>query len=223
MAKRPGKPQRHPLFDLDEARADYVHASQLGFWTPDEATAYSMGYVPSLVNPISVKPFLSSSPIAVEFERRREVVNRSILVEELTERVNPTDFLAWARRRRLQVPKDLEIALAPASDIELGSSATTVERSLREEVASLTRKNEELQRTTEPHPRRLRSINSVIAGMAIGSNYQFRPTSARNGATGKIKSDIERIGLTLSEDTILGILREAAQLDGIVWPSDDGR
>lgn len=182
-----------------------------------------MGYVPSLVNPISVKPFLSSSPIAVEFERRREVVNRSILVEELTERVNPTDFLAWARRRRLQVPKDLEIALAPASDIELGSSATTVERSLREEVASLTRKNEELQRTTEPHPRRLRSINSVIAGMAIGSNYQFRPTSARNGATGKIKSDIERIGLTLSEDTILGILREAAQLDGIVWPSDDGR
>ena len=182
-----------------------------------------MGHAPSLVNPISVKPFLSSSPVAVEFERRREVVNRAILVGELTERVNPTDFLSWARRRRLPVPKDLEIALAPASDTALESSATTVEHSLREEVASLTRKNEELQRTIEPHPRRLRSINSVIAGMAISSNYQFRPTSARNGATAKIKSDIERIGLSLSEDTILGILREATQLDGIVWPRDDGR
>ena len=182
-----------------------------------------MGYAPSLVNPISVKPFLSSSVIAIEFDRRKEVVNRAILLGQLTERVNPTDFLAWARRRRLQVPKDLEIDLAPASDTGLESSAITVERSLREEVASLTRKNEELQRTTEPHPRRLRSINSVIAGMAISSNYQFRPTLARNGATGKIKSDIERIGLTLSEDTILGILREATELEGIVWPSDDGR
>ena len=179
--------------------------------------------MPSLVNSISVKPFLSSSVIALEFERRREVVNRAILVGELVERVNPTDFLAWLRRRRLQVPKELEIALAPTSDTGLECSATTVERSLREEVASLTRKNEELQRTTELHPRRLRSINSVIAGMAISSNYQFRPTSARNGATAKIKSDIQRIGLTLSEDTILGILREATQLDGIVWPSDDGR
>lgn len=182
-----------------------------------------MGYAPSLVNPISIKPFLSSSPIAVEFDRRREVVNRAILLGDLTERVNPTHFVTWTRTRRLEVPKGLIASGAPAADVEAASRAVAVESGLHEQIAILTQKNQELQRTTEPHPRRLRSIHIVIAGMAIGSSYRFRPTSARNDATAKIKGDIERIGLTLSEDTILGILREATQLDGISWPNDEGR
>lgn len=183
-----------------------------------------MGFEPSLVNSNSVKPFQASSPNAVEFERRREVISRAILVGELTERVDPAGFLAWAQGRRLEVPKELEAALAPSPDNGLEESKTIiVERDLREQVASLTLKIAELKNASDVHPRRLRSMQVLIAGMAVSNSYGFRPTLKRNDATAKIKGDILRIGLDLNEDTIRAILREATQLDGIIWPSDEGR
>lgn len=63
------------------------------------------------------------------------------------------------------------------------------------------------------------TLLKLIAAMSV-ENYGFIPSKPKNEATGNIRSDLEIVGLSLDNKTILHWLREAAKLvDDKYWDS----
>ncbi|SDF12853.1 hypothetical protein SAMN05660686_00368 [Thalassobaculum litoreum DSM 18839] len=65
--------------------------------------------------------------------------------------------------------------------------------------------------TPELTTRERESLLKLVIGMAVGG-YGLDPVASRSNATSEIASDIQRVGLSLDEDTVRKYLREARAL-----------
>ena len=97
-----------------------------------------------------------------------------------------------------------------AKALEIGKSAVaerdTRIRELEEEIARLTRPPE------QKLPARERSsLLTLVIGMAV-QGYSYDPAALKNSAVPEIASDLSRLGLNLSEDTIRKYLNESKEL-----------
>jgi vacuolar-type H+-ATPase subunit I/STV1 len=83
---------------------------------------------------------------------------------------------------------------------------------LEQEVERLENKVEFLQRQRrQSDPRVIESLQKLAIGMAC-AGYRFDHTRGRNSATSDIRSDLDKLGIHLDDETILARLREAAEL-----------
>jgi hypothetical protein len=103
--------ERERFFNQPNAEADVAHWSKAAHWTLDEAIALSFGKAPELVNWERVRPFVSVSTFASEYQRRRDLSLRALKWEQLFDPVFPGIFLAWAERTDLAIPATLKAAV----------------------------------------------------------------------------------------------------------------
>ena len=179
---------------------------KLAHWHPDEAAALSLGYAPRFVNPDTVKPYFESSSEAQEFDRRLMLISRAVETGTLKHQFSPAEFVAWADRINLELPKGLTVAIAKICTSHNVPSDEV--NALREQNALLKLELDQCKAATkDPHPRERRSLQSMVAGMAV-ARYGFNPNADRNSATKAIVDDIERLGLSIDKDTVLTHLRE---------------
>jgi hypothetical protein len=91
-----------------DPRADFAHWSRASYWTIEEAIALSLGYDPNVVSSEKLKDYDAAEvPFVAVYAQRRDLILRGKEMQ-LTDRVVPHDFVAWARARGIPVPPELE-------------------------------------------------------------------------------------------------------------------
>lgn len=201
MAKRPGKRQRHPLFDLPEARADFVRASQLERFTPEEAAAYIRGFNPDLVNVQTIAPYREASA-AKDFEWTLKIIRRAIDAGTLQESIDPRHLIAWARSKGVELPAALVALEAPAPTVDSDPG-------LQQQIDLLRNENAELRRQlADPPWKAKRSFQIIMLAVANdGAGYRGK----RSEAPAMIAGAAARLGLTITAPVVAKHLQEAIQ------------
>jgi hypothetical protein len=213
LESRARRRHRHPLFGQSSAQADLGYWAKVAHWSPDEAAALSLGYAPRFVNPSTVKPYLHTSPEAEEFDLRSMLIRRALDTGALKQRFSPAEFITWADRISVELPKELRDAVATIGASDKTSHEEADE--LRKQNALLKTELEQCKAANkDPHPRERRSIQIMVAGMASG-RYGFKPSAERSLATKAIVDDIALLGLSIDKDTVLTHLRGAFRDLGI--------
>lgn len=212
LGTRTRRQRRHPFFGHACVKADFGYWAKVPYWTPDEAAALSLTYLPRFVNSDTVKPFLETEPEAAEYARRMVLILRAIDINGLKQQFSPAEFIYWAESLGLRLPRQLRTAVAAVRGAG-GASQNEAEELRRQNELLKTELQQCRAANKEPHVRERRSLQTMIAAMSAG-RYGFKPISQRNSATSEIVSDIELLGLSLDKDTVLSHLRRAfADLD----------
>jgi hypothetical protein len=198
---------RHPLFGHSSAQTEYGYWAKAAHWNPDEAAALSLGYAPRFVNPNTVKPYLQTSLEAEEFDRRLILIQRALDTNALKKLFSPADFVAWADRFSLELPKELRDAVATISAWDKASQ-NDIDELRKQNVLLKTELDKCKAANKDPNPRERRSLQIMVAGMA-SRHYGFNPSAIRSLATKAIVDDIELLGLSIDKDTVLTHLRGA--------------
>jgi len=167
----------------------------MAYWSAEEAVALILGKDPKRVNLINLDEYSTTvSPFIQKYKNLKELIDRTVEMEDLPERATPRQFVEWARKIDLEIPDELQ-KLATYTDTKNKDGLSQNERT---------------------------SMLKIILGMAV-SKYKYQGEAARNAATGEnkdsIPSDLEKIGLDLDPDTIRRYLNEATvKFGGIVKP-----
>lgn len=94
--------QRRP-YNQPHAIADCERWAKMGYWTIDEAVALSFDKDPAYANPKAFQ-YAFGSPFAQQFADRKTICSRAVAMGQLSETTTPSNFLAWAKRMRVDVP-----------------------------------------------------------------------------------------------------------------------
>ena len=237
---------RTRIFYQPRASADCKHWAKAAYWTLDEAVALSFGKAPEHVGWEQVEPFLRVSPFANQYGRRRDLALRAMDSKQLSDPVSPGDFIAWAKKLDIAVPKELEAALAAVgvqltdwtarfTDLQIAFEKLQAKYSDLQEESKLEIQNQRSEidrlrsrveefgatsKTTTAHEKGLgiRERESLLK-LVIGmaiGGYGYDPTASRSECPAEIASDLTLNGVPLDVDTVRKWLKEAAEL----WPPD---
>ncbi len=229
------------FFNLPTANANFDHYCKAAYWTLDECIALSFGKNPKLVNWASVKPYLSVSPFALSYERLRDLIERAKWAKQLFEPVLPSIFLSWAIKAGVPLSEELlkrsvdnGISLVGWQELfekqklitdqiskNYDEFAVTSQKTIDELSAQIARLSElsldnksaavAIEKTVPAATRERESMLKLLVGMAI-KGYRFDPRLPRNSATKDIQTDLEILGLSMDDGTILKYLKEGSGL-----------
>lgn len=225
------------FYDLPNAQADFEHWAKMDYWKLDEALALSFGKNPHRVVWGKLQEFRELSPLAREFEKRREIVYRSKTIKQLSDPVLPGKFIIWALEKGFKMPAELRKNVEKFGNIldwkqaydklnatyaqlnqlfdkqkelhaaEIARLEASI-KNLEEKANSITEKNLSV--------RERESLFKIIIGMAI-IGYRYDPKADKTPTAAEIEEDLAKLGLSLNEDTIRKWLRAAAE----VLPSEN--
>ncbi len=240
--RRREKEEQECFFNQPDADADLVHWSKAAYWTLDEAVALSFGKAPEHVKWDSVIDFVQDSAFAAQYARVRELTLRAKAVNQLHDPVRPTNFLAWAKRTDISYPAELEERLAArglqiadwkslydelkekhakytaATEADIAELKGEIERLTRGLIESRERQTELEQASQasaaneKPFGTRERdTLLKLLIGMAM-KKYRYDPRSPRSETPKRIADHLAGQGLSVTPETVLKKLREAAEL-----------
>lgn len=104
---REEREERQRIFNQPHAKADFEHWSKAAYWDLDEAIALAFGKAPEVVNWREVHQYTRISPFAIKYARVRDLILRATAMCELDDRIEPGIFLAWAKKKEIDVPREL--------------------------------------------------------------------------------------------------------------------
>jgi len=213
--------------------ADFGFWAKFPFWTVEEAVALVLERDPKHCNGEAVRTYMQISPTAQTFARTLELAKRAVAMSQLTDGTTPGAFLAWAKRYALPVPSELEAEVARYgafigdwktlfdAAVVQRDNALEREKKLSEMLAQVRSEMEKLSSSAsataemakqvfnppkEPDPREVDTLRRLCIGLAIGG-YSYDPAERRSSVVPEMVGDLERLGLTVSDDTVRKHLR----------------
>ena len=84
----------------------YTHYAKLATWTLDEAIAITLGKNPKLVNWELIDK-AERYPFVEQYLDLKELADRATNINQLSDPVIPSLFLAWVRRMEIEIPQEL--------------------------------------------------------------------------------------------------------------------
>jgi hypothetical protein len=197
---------RARFFNEESAQADFEYWSKMPRWTLDEATTLSLGKAPMVVDWENVKAYLGRSPFAEEYSRLRSLLHRANAAGDLHDPTSPAEFIRWAERTGIDLPRQLLDAVrAAAGRIEDWRSLTVERDELRERVSRL---QQEAAKEKPLSTRERQTLLKIVLGQAI-KGYAYKPDQSRNVAPREIADDLASLGIPIDEDTVRKWLRIA--------------
>ena len=217
------------------AQADYRHWSRAPYWTLDEAISLTFGKDPRIVAPDKFLEFSHQDGFVKKYLELNDIVNRARKMKLLTDPIQPSVYIIWAKQSGYEIPADLESAIvnnaahttdwklehdklkevmaeklrlteARLHDIETEAANATQCKDTR--IEQLKAQLEEA--TAKPLGTREReTLLKILIGMAVGG-YGHDTKSSRSSTVSEITSDLEKVGLSVSDDTVRKWLNEAA-------------
>lgn len=110
--------EKNRFFNLPESEADFDFWSKTAHWTLDEACALSFGKDPNKVSWKNIEPYTkicyTSNPpeqpsyLAIEYQKRRELMRRAKIWQQLYDPIIPALFIGWMKQSDLYFPEELE-------------------------------------------------------------------------------------------------------------------
>lgn len=109
LADQAAEKERNRYFNHPSANADFDHWSKTTYWTLEEAVALSFGKDPEQVNWNELKNYSrhEHSPFIEQYRKVRDLALRAKNFNQLYDPILPGLFIAWARRIKIEVPKEL--------------------------------------------------------------------------------------------------------------------
>lgn len=223
--------EEHELFGWV---ADFDHWSKMADWTLDQAIALSFGRAPERVNWTTVAPHVAWSRFAFEYSRVRDRALSFVRWDQLYDPVFPMLFLAWAKRDGFPVEPELirrvearglvvadwkdmyektrterdravaNLAIANRRLVEMTASAQTASQQSSNGVRS-----PEESVTDELSPGERKTLLKL--GAYLARRFEFDQTSVRSEAIGKIRNELQRVGISLDEKTVRKLVREGSE------------
>ena len=92
------------FFDQPRAQALMSYWVKAAYWTPDEAVALSFLKAPNVVNEKSLEIHRDKANFAIEYFERKELVDRAIFMEVLSNPIQPQAFVEWAIDKNIHPP-----------------------------------------------------------------------------------------------------------------------
>jgi hypothetical protein len=227
------------FYNQPHANADVWFWSKAAYWTLEEAIALSFGKNPQYVSWDTLSRLKVNSPFIERYRRLRDLATRAIYIQKLYDPALPGFYLQWIKANKLEFPEDLEAAVIAhggafadwkanydelfamyeshkadwikIADSWKGQALKAIEERdmARDQLNSAFK---EAKETATPETslgkRERESMLKLIAAMAIGG-YGHDPKAARSETVKSIVDDLERAGMTLSDDTIRRYLNGA--------------
>jgi len=193
------------FYNLQSARADFVHWSKAAHWTLDEAIAISFGKEPDIVTWKKIEPLKDKTEFAKSFARRRDLALRAIRWKKFgNEAIPPVLFISWAKEVKIELPADL------ISELEkIGHTATN----WREQYCNLKSEFDALAKSTQTtdNTQKTENLLKAIACIAIDA-YGYDPKSAKSTAPKDISDALKRQGQSLDPKTIRNWLKDGIEI-----------
>lgn len=198
MAKRAGQ-------EAEGSPPDYLMWVRMTLWKRPEAIALALGLDPDR----NLLDESGNGTIPAALEKTRRVLQRAFEGGAFPSpiQIAPSEFLSWLKSNRIEAPKPLlDAAAKQGGDVkDWRAECERLKVQLHAAQANSTKSKD---RTT-PVPS-AKTLYTIILGIAHG-RYGFNPTAARNRATAELKREIENVGLTIDEESILNALRTTAE------------
>ncbi len=102
---------RERFFNQPHSLANFQHWAKAAYWSLEEATALSFGKEPGVVNSKSIEPLVGIYSFAADYARVRDLVERAKIMGQIDDPVIPGFYIAWAKRRGISYPPELEAEL----------------------------------------------------------------------------------------------------------------
>ena len=206
------------FYNHPAAAADYEHWDKATTWTIDEAVALLLGKSPEAVTWEIVKRDTQFSKFAKIYARNRDLALRATEAGELSNPVQPSKFLGWAKQFGIDCPAELAGLVNAGNDnsqdwkAEYDELATALEAK-DQMIADLTEQLDQLEKQlkTSENKKILSSLYKILIGIAF-EQYDYDPARRRNNATEQIVGDLGLHGIEIDKGTVLQRLREAADI-----------
>lgn len=218
----------HPINQHVADAETYDFYSKAAYWTAEEGCALLVARNPRKFDLNTVTPYGSISKTARQFLDLHDLVTRASSMLQLSPRSAPRSFLEWAKRNRIPIPKDLATAVE-GNGSQVVDWKTMHDQQV-ERVTELQARNDQLEarstatstdlNTIPLDPRERTSLLKIILGLAIAI-YGHDPRQVRMTTVSEIRSELDRVGIALSDDTIRKYLREANELAPDTLPESD--
>ena len=191
-------------------RAIYDIYAKLDYWEESETVALLLGRNPKILTYERARLRQPPSEILRRHSNLRESLTRAIASGHLST-LYPGYVLGWARKRHIDIPKELEDAVVEhghdiIDPIDLAKGHPPYRKGKIIAPAGAKSDNAKPLGTRERE-----NLLRTIIGMAIGG-YGYDPNAGRTTTVKDISDDLRAVGLTLGEDTIRKYLNEAKEL-----------
>lgn len=213
FANRAADLESQRWFNLPSSRADHAYWSKMPLWSMDEAVTLSLDRAPEAVKWSDLRGYVSNSPFAFQFSRRREMVERAAVARDLSFPVRPADFVQWARTHDIELPAALDGALPsadPAVDWKAAHAAEVEQHNVtRADLERLKAEAERISADKGLSQRERSTCMKLIIGMAV-KKYRHDAATTRSSTATNIANDLHELGIDIDVDTVRKWLREAA-------------
>jgi len=209
-----------PFYDRITAEMDLNHWSRTAYWSLDEAAALSFGNDPRQVSQQKLRNLRQETRFCLDYTARLEILERAKAIGQLSNHTPLSRFLPWIERMRFPMPDALIQAAKALHGPEIDWKAKYHE--LHAEMVKRAEetgndlngaKAEEIAKSNAASlsARERESLLKLVIGMAI-KGYAHDPHKSRTGTASEIATDLNFLGIPLSDDTIRSYLQEASEL-----------
>lgn len=198
-------------FNRVTAIADLRHWCRMETWTLDEGVALSLGRDPRKVDLDGIYPYQTSSCFAREYIERSDIVERASDSFKIATNSKPVKFIEYLDEKGIGYPRIIDDLLKRESIKSLSESVSDLTKERDRIYEELSTVRARLDAGEKGLPIRSReTLLKLVIGMAAAF-YGYDPRARRSGTASEIRSELARVGIELSNDTIRTWLREAAE------------
>ena len=222
------------FFNQPDANADFDYWSKMPKWSVDEAVVLSFGKSPKIVTWKRLEGVLSYlSPFVEQCIKRKDLVIRAKRANYFTindipminEQISPNKFVSWVQANNIDFPEELaqkvmvayEANNAPKTDYKNILSILREQHhaskhidNTKEDSPLLARAKKQYSKKPKPlHTTEKRNLLKIIIGMAI-DGYGYDPKARKSPIPKELEGILDRLGISVSDDTIRARLKEAA-------------
>jgi hypothetical protein len=203
-------------FQPNSLHANFAYWAKLPEWTGEEAASLILGLNPNIMADLELN-YGTAAQYAAAYNSLENLASRAIKRQHIPYPHTPVRWLTWAKKCNLPIPPALEEEILRWDGVS--GSAVSADRAriveLEAQIAELTAKADIGSSGTTVAPdvgtRERDSMLTLIIAMAV-MGYRFNPAAKRSDSIKDIVSDIEKCGLSLSDDTVRRYLREGMEL-----------
>lgn len=191
LQEEANRPFNRPDSDL----SNIYYWVRKSIWTPEEAALLAAGKDPSpeIIDYLrNMHEFqVKESDFAASHFTTMSLLHSAIEAKEISTPGTPLEFLNWFEKVKFHVSEELMEGV-----LEIHAP----ERTIQEDKLA-----------AEFLPRERETLLKLVAAMAV-KGYRFDPEAQRNQATADIQNDLDQLGISLDQKTILKWIREACVL-----------
>lgn len=175
--------------------------TSLAYWTFEECKLIALGIAPNLLDGKIPKRVLTVLKLENAHEKLHEPFKRAFQAGELGDQMKPRYFVNWAKKSRIAIPEPILSAISntekEAQPPQKSKVANTAESSMKSSKSAQTR--------TET------TLYKLIYSMAK-SKYRFDQQGLNRNVAAAIRSDLNLLGLEISENTIRTHLQKSKEI-----------